>query len=263
MQFVADSDRPRRTQLHAAAAVRTPIGRRFDGHPLRMVLLTAAIAEYEAHEPPHRQHPVAYCRQRSGIDRPHAFGSEFRRHDTPERLGFDAIRIVGPAGRNGITRRGVGVLADESPRRHGHKSSCRHEIRQFACGLFVGAVSVEHDHHGRRSVAPHRVEPLQGERGHMPAIDGNGEDRHIPTPRSNVGRTVRHIANNRLRTQSPSDGLGHTARTPRRREITEITLCKFHSTTSFLSINTTVTAIGPCARSPAPARYYNRSTCTA
>ena len=53
-----------------------------------MPLLTAAVTEYEPHEPPHREHPVAHGRQPLRIDRPHPAGGEFRRHDAPEGLGL-------------------------------------------------------------------------------------------------------------------------------------------------------------------------------
>ena len=62
-KLVAGDDGSRRAEFHTAAAVRAPVGRGLDRHPLRMPLLTAAVTEYEPHEPPHREHPVAHGRQ--------------------------------------------------------------------------------------------------------------------------------------------------------------------------------------------------------
>lgn len=129
-------------------------------------------------------------------------GSEFRRHDAPEGLGLGAVVPVGPPRSDRPTRRGVGVLADERGRSHGHESPRRHEIGQLARGMFVGAIAVEHDHHGRRTVAPHGIQPPQGERSRMPAVDGYGEDRRVPALRRNGDRIVRRVANDRLRASS-------------------------------------------------------------
>ena len=165
-KLVAGDDGSRRAEFHTAAAVRAPVGRGLDRHPLRMPLLTAAVTEYEPHEPPHRESiPLRTVGNFfTSIARTPPAAS-FAATTRPEGLGLGTVVPVGPPRSDRPTRRGVGVLADERGRSHGHESPCRHEIGQLARGMFVGAIAVEHDHHGRRTVAPHGIQPPQGKSG--------------------------------------------------------------------------------------------------